>query len=79
VCTEQASKGNFAVPVSILNQLPAVANDVTAGSIGMIGVMAVPDPAKNQGRFTAPLTAGGNLDQGLFSYAIGAMKNTGWQ
>jgi uncharacterized protein (TIGR03437 family) len=70
-CTAPASAGNFTVPTGVLQQLPATTN-------GMLSVMAVPDASKGQGTFTAPLTAGGNLDQGFFTYSIGGLKTTGW-
>jgi hypothetical protein len=44
----------------------------------MLMVMAIPDASRNQGTFTAPLTAGGNVDWAFFSYAIGSSKLTGW-
>lgn len=81
-CTAPASAGTFSVPASVLQQLPAVqgiGTSTTVNSIGMLTVMAMPDAAKNQGAFTAPLTAGGNLDWGFLSYQVGSAKMTGWQ
>jgi hypothetical protein len=57
--------------------LPAIAATSETG-IGMLLVNAIPDPAKNQGVFTAPLTSGGSIDWGFISYSIGAAKSTGW-
>jgi uncharacterized protein (TIGR03437 family) len=79
VCIAQASAGNFTVPSSVLQQLPAVSSDITSGSMGNLMVVAVPDSSKGQGVFSAPLTAGGTIDQGYFSYSIGTSKTTGWQ
>jgi hypothetical protein len=76
-CTAPASAGNFSVPSSVLQQLPAIAATSETG-IGMLLVNAIPDPSKNQGVFTAPLTAGGSIDWGFISYSIGAAKSTGW-
>jgi uncharacterized protein (TIGR03437 family) len=78
ICTSPATAGNFTVPSSVLQQLPAVSSDSTSGSVGTLAVSADSDASK-QGIFSAPLTAGGTLDQGLFSYSIGTTKSTGWQ
>lgn len=78
-CIAQASAGNFSVPSSVLTQLPAVSSDITSGSMGFLSVLAVPDASKGQGVFTAPLTAGGSIDQGYMSYAIGTLKMVSWQ
>ncbi|MBM3746898.1 MAG: hypothetical protein FJW34_13995 [Acidobacteria bacterium] len=77
-CTAQASAGSFTVPSSVLQQLPVVSSDMTSGSFGMMAVLAMPDATKNQGVFSAPLTAGGTADQAFFSYSVGAIKLTGW-
>jgi uncharacterized protein (TIGR03437 family) len=77
-CTAQASAGNFTVPSSVLQQLPVVSGDLTSGSFGILAVMAAPDSTKGQGVFSAPLAAGGTIDQGYFSYSVGGTKMTGW-
>jgi len=77
-CTAPASAGSFTVPASVLQQLPAVSSDPTGGSLGNLTVFAIPDAARNQGVFSAPLTAGGTTDQAFFSYSVGSMKLTGW-
>jgi hypothetical protein len=76
-CTAPASAGTFSVPTAVLQQLPAVPAASETG-VGMLMVMAMPDPAKNQGTFTAPLVGGGSIDWGFFSYQIGSTKTTGW-
>jgi uncharacterized protein (TIGR03437 family) len=73
-CVAQASAGSFTVPSSVLQQLPVVSSDMTSGSFGDLSVLAIPDVSKGQGVFSA----GGTIDQGFFSYAVGAMKMTGW-
>ncbi len=78
-CIAPASAGSFSVPSSVLQQLPAVSSDITSGNLGFLSVLAAPDPSKGQGVFTAPLTAGGNIDQGYMSYAIGTLKMVSWQ
>jgi uncharacterized protein (TIGR03437 family) len=75
-CLAQASAGNFTVPATVLQQLPAVSADVTSGSVGLLSVNAAPAP--NTGSFTAPLTAGGNVDNATFLYAIGSSKSVGF-
>ena len=77
-CIAQASAGNFSVPSGVLQQLPAVSGDVTSGAIGTVGVLAIPDAARGQGVFTAPLAAGGNVDFSYFSYAVGSSKVVGF-
>ena len=54
-CMTTGDKRTFTVPASILGQLPAAKGSITVSS-------------NNQNiNFTAPLTAGGNLDSGYFS------------
>jgi len=73
-CIAQASAGSLTVPSSVLQQLPAVSADPTSGAVGFLGVMAVSDPSKGQGIFSAPLTAGGNVDFANFTYSTGTSK-----
>ena len=77
-CIAQASAGNLTVPSSVLQQLPVVSGDITSGAIGFMGVMATSDPSKGQGTFSAPLTAGGNVDFATFSYQTGSSKLVGY-
>ena len=77
-CIAQASAGNFSVPSAVLQQLPQVSGDVTSGAIVNISVLAIPDASKGQGVFSAPLTAGGNVDFAYFSYAVGSSKTVGF-
>jgi uncharacterized protein (TIGR03437 family) len=78
VCTAQASAGTLSVPSSAMQRLPQVTGNVIAGSIGALSVLAIPDPTRGQGIFTAPLTAGGNVDISLFTYAAGTLKLAGY-
>jgi hypothetical protein len=76
-CIAQATAGTFTVPVDVLSFLPQVSNDAASGgSFGSLSVLGVVDPT--QGQFSAPLTAGGTIDQGFFGYSVGATKSTGW-
>ena len=77
-CIAQASAGNLTVPSSVLQQLPVVSGDLTSGAIGFMSVMATSDPSKGQGTFSAPLTAGGNVDFATFSYQTGSSKLVGY-
>jgi len=76
-CIAQATAGTFTVPVSVLSILPAVSGDLTSGSYGSLSLFSAIDPT--QGQFSAPLTAGGKIDQGFFGYSVGSTKTTGWQ
>lgn len=78
VCVAAASAGSLTVPSAVLQQLPVVTGDITSGTIGIISVMATSDTSRGQGVFTAPLTAGGNLDFASFSYLIGSSKSVGY-
>ena len=77
-CTAPASAGNFSVPSSALQGLPQVSGDVTSGQIGSLAVYTIPDPSRGQGVFTAPLTAGGNVDFSVFSYTVGTLRLAGY-
>ena len=78
ICTARASAGNLSVPSSVFQQLPQVSGDVTAGTIGTLAVYTIPDASRGQGVFTAPLRAGGNVDFGYFTYAVGTLKLVGY-
>ena len=77
-CLASGSAGSFTVPAYILQQLPAVPSDPTGSTLGTLSVFAVPDPANGQGLFTAPLRAGGTIDQGVFGFAVGANMVVGY-
>jgi uncharacterized protein (TIGR03437 family) len=81
ICTTTASRGSFTVPSSILQQLPATpANALTAGTgIGALTVLSTTQPTTTNGTFTAPLTAGGNIDAGFFISTVGSLKTLTWQ
>jgi len=66
ICTTNAGAGSFTVPASILSQLPAVAATSTTGG-GFLEVASATNPVT----FTAPLKAGGNIDQGTFLSFVG--------
>jgi len=68
ICTTTAGAGGFTVPANILNQLPAItaaqiSASTAAGFLEVVSYTSSP--------FTAPLTAGGNIDTGVFSSVLG--------
>jgi uncharacterized protein (TIGR03437 family) len=73
-CTVPASAGTFAVPASITSQLPASttanANQVAYGTLSLT--------TGGLSSFTAPLTAGGNLDNGALGYGYGIGLAVTW-
>jgi hypothetical protein len=77
-CIAQASAGSFTIPANILQQLPAVSGSATNDSFGILSVFAIPDLSTGQGRFTAPLTAGGTLDVGVLGYEVTFNKVMGY-
>ena len=73
ICFANASAGSFTVSSSILSQLPATTGDISTGtSIGLLGLELL--GTGTNGRFTAPLTAGGNIDFGMFTFQNGSLK-----
>jgi uncharacterized protein (TIGR03437 family) len=66
ICTTTAGAGSFTVPASVLQQLPAAA----ANSVGGGGYLAFAS-ATAPATFTAPLTAGGNVDNSVFLSFVG--------
>jgi uncharacterized protein (TIGR03437 family) len=81
-CTARGNANSLTVPTSILQQLPAVpAVDLASGAApNAIGVLSVAVANnENNGRFTAPLRAGGNIDYGFFSYVFGGLKTLAYQ
>jgi uncharacterized protein (TIGR03437 family) len=77
ICSTTGDKGTFTVPASVLNQINAVsASDMSNGTgIGFLSVMSTTLPAGSNGIFSAPLTAGGTIDEGLFMATTG-ISNT---
>ncbi len=76
VCLARGDAGTFSVPSSVLTQLPPTTGTLP-DNIGILGIAQASVSATN-GRFTAPLTAGGTAD-GLFTYSIGSVGNVTWQ
>lgn len=73
-CTTTAGQGGINIPSSVLSQLPAVnSTSLTSGNYGFLEVASFVNPGTaSNGNFTAPLTAGGNIDFGLFTALIGS-------
>ncbi len=77
-CVAQASAGSLTIPSAVLRQLPQVAGTAASRTIGALMVGTGPDYARGQGVFTAPLTAGGNVDVSFFNYGIATLKLLGY-
>ena len=65
-CLADGNAGSFTVPASILSQLPAAA--------GNFGIRMTAGPGQG-GAFTAPLSAGGSIDNGVFTGTVGFQKS----
>jgi uncharacterized protein (TIGR03437 family) len=78
-CTTTAGAGTFTVPASILTQLPAVAASTTGASGGFLQIVSSPIPGGQNGTFTAPLTAGGSIDYGVFFGLTGIGSTVAYQ
>ena len=78
LCTTTVAAGTLTVPASILQQLPATPIAAAAG-IGYLEVSSWPQPSAGNGLFTAPLTAGGSLDRGVFLGSLGAFSTAAYQ
>jgi hypothetical protein len=76
ICTTTAGTGGFTVPANILNQLPAITAAQISGGTGS-GFLEV--VSYNSSPFTAPLTAGGNIDTGVFSSVLGTGATPAFQ
>ncbi len=77
-CLTTAGPGTFTVPASILTQLPAVAVS-SSGLGGFLEVVSTINPTSGNGLFTAPLTAGGSIDSGLFIPLVGIGATVAYQ
>lgn len=65
ICTTTAGPGTFTVPSSVLSQLPPATN--TGNSTGFLEVTSGPTPTT----FSAPLTAGGSINNAIFAALVG--------
>jgi len=79
ICTARGDARTFNVPASILSQLPASTGTLTDGT--GVGILALQQgtASESNGRFNAPLRAGGNIDLGIFTYAIGGLSTVTWR
>ncbi|HYL73326.1 MAG TPA: hypothetical protein VEU96_03930 [Bryobacteraceae bacterium] len=74
ICTTTAGVGTFTVPSSILLQLPAVSASSASGG-GFLEFASAVTPST----FTAPLTAGGAIDNGTFLALVGFGATVSYQ
>lgn len=77
VCFQNASAGNFTVPSAILSQMPP-SGDLAAGS-GSGSLALMQSGPLDGSTFTAPLTAGGNIERGQFVYSIVSSKTVNYR
>jgi hypothetical protein len=77
-CYATAGQGSFTVPASILTQIPPIAVGAN-GSGGNLQVVTTPTPGLVNGSFSAPLTAGGSIDNGQFFALIGTSGVVAYQ
>lgn len=80
-CTTTAGQGGITVSPSVLSQVPAVSStSLTSGNYGFLELASFVNPGtSSNGNFTAPLTAGGNIDFGLFTALIGSFAQATYQ
>jgi uncharacterized protein (TIGR03437 family) len=79
-CTTTAGPGTFTVPASILTQMPAAALNSNGSGGGTLSIVSTPNSAiGNNGLFSAPLTAGGSTDYGLFFALVGTSAQVSYQ
>ncbi len=72
LCTARVSDQSFTIPSDVLLALPPTPSDLSG--LGFLSVGAsVATP------FTAPLTAGGNLDQAWFTSTVSAAETVTYQ
>ena len=72
-CEVPASQGTLTVTPNVLSYLSPASLDITTGTYAYLGLTATSDHTKNL--FTAPLTAGGQTDDLIFTYSIGGNEN----
>lgn len=72
ICNTTAGASSFTVPSSVLSQLPA---SPASNGLGYLLVST----STQSGTFTAPLAAGGNIDEGLFLATFGTSSNVNFQ
>ncbi|HYW44012.1 MAG TPA: hypothetical protein VE959_14215 [Bryobacteraceae bacterium] len=81
VCETTVGAGTFTVPSSILTQLPAVSAAAVAASTGstVLEVATSTVATAGNGIFSAPLTAGGTINNATFQSLLGALSQPAYQ
>ena len=79
ICTAKGDARTFSVPAAVLSQLAPSTGSLTDGT--GVGILALQQTTSSEanGRFSAPLRAGGNIDLGIFTYAIGGLSTVTWR
>jgi uncharacterized protein (TIGR03437 family) len=75
-CSAKASDGTLTIPPAILAQLPASSDNVFSSNTGAF--VFIHGLGFGNAAFTAPLTAGGNLDLGYFGSASVLLRVVGF-
>lgn len=80
-CTTTAGVGTFTVPASILSQLPPTTAAAIASGTGssFLEVATTVNPANGNGIFSAPLTAGGSINNATFLGLLGIAGTPAYQ
>lgn len=76
-CVAPADAGALTIPSSLLIQLPQMTD--ASNGIGYLAISPFNPPAAGNGMFAAPLTGGGNIDQGLFLGTLGNFATATYQ
>ena len=79
ICTAKGDARTFSVPAAVLTQLaPSTGSLIDGTGVGVLALQQTTSSEAN-GRFSAPLRAGGNIDLGIFTYAIGGLTTVTWR
>ena len=79
ICTAKGDARTFSVPAAVLSQLaPSTGSLLDGTGVGVLALQQTTSSEAN-GRFSAPLRAGGNIDLGIFTYAIGGLSTVTWR
>jgi hypothetical protein len=80
ICSTTAATGGITMPASMMQQLAAVSSSAigSGGGVSLLSVYSTNNPTNNNGTFTAPLTAGGNITA-YFLTLVGTSNSPTWQ
>ena len=75
-CNAPGSAGQFVIPASVRAQLPSSTADASAGEVA-VAVLGI--SSGGSAHFSAPLTAGGNVDLGFLGYGEASTQSVKYQ